>query len=336
MPDLAIVIVNYNTRDLLRDCLLSVRQQTTDNRQQTADNRRITHHVSRFTSEVWVVDNASTDGSAAMVQEEFPEVRLIANERNVGFAAANNQALREMFRDSSFEFRVNGPTPKPEIRNPKPGTRNLELAGYILLLNPDTVLPPNALAHMIAFMEAHPEAGVAGPKLVRQDGSLDLACRRSFPTPEVSFYRIVGLSRLFPRSRRFARYNLTYLDPDQVTEVDSVVGAFMLLRGEAIAQVGLLDESFFMYGEDLDWCYRIKRAGWKVFYNPQVTVLHYKREASKQNQQKARYEFYRAMHLFYRKHYAAETPRWLHWLILGGIVLRGGPALAGEVWRRRL
>lgn len=247
-----------------------------------------------------------------MVEEEFPQVQLIESEVNGGYAYANNLGLRAL-----------GFVPAGE---PAQQCRVELMPRYALLLNPDTLLPPSALQEMLDFMEAHPEAGVAGPRLVLADGSLDLACRRSFPSPEVSFYRMIGLSKLFPRSRRFGRYNLTYLDPDEVTEVDSVVGAFMLVRAEALKQVGLLDESFFMYGEDLDWAYRIKKAGWKVYYNPQVTVLHYKRAASRHSR-KASYEFYRAMHIFYRKHYAATTPFWLHWLILGGIALRGGLAM---------
>jgi len=158
MLDLAIVIVNYNTRDLLRDCLASVYRSEGD-----------------FTYQVWVVDNASTDGSAEMVRTEFPQARLIVNETNVGFAAANNQALREM----GYGIGDRGYSPIPYPVPPR----------YILLLNPDTVLPPTALQGMLDFMEAHPEAGAAGPKLVRADGSLDLACRRSFPTPEVSHNR---------------------------------------------------------------------------------------------------------------------------------------------------
>jgi GT2 family glycosyltransferase len=141
-----------------------------------------------------------------------------------------------------------------------------------------------------------------------------------------SFYRIYGLSRLFPRSSRFARYNLTYLDPDETIEVDSVVGSFMMVRREAIDQVGLLDESFFMYGDDLDWAYRMKAAGWKVYYNADVTVLHYKGEASKTSR-KAHYEFYRAMHIFYEKHYRATTAPCLYWLVAGGIAIRGGLAM---------
>jgi GT2 family glycosyltransferase len=244
-----------------------------------------------------------------MVGEEFPQVRLVESEVNGGYAYANNLGLSVFGFAQTSDEKLSESTPR-----------------YALLLNPDTLLPPSALQEMLNFMEAHPEAGVAGPRLVLADGSLDLACRRSFPSPEVSFYRMIGLSKLFPKSGRFGRYNLTYLDPDEVTEVDSVVGAFMLVRTGALKQVGLLDESFFMYGEDLDWAYRIKKAGWKVYYNPQVIVLHYKRAASRHSR-KANYEFYRAMHIFYRKHYAATTPFWLHWLVLGGIALRGGLAV---------
>ncbi|MCK4450545.1 MAG: glycosyltransferase family 2 protein, partial [Anaerolineae bacterium] len=213
---------------------------------------------------------------------------------------------------------------------PKVGGLGGLVPRYALLLNADTLLPPSALREMLDFMEAHPEAGAAGPRLVREDGSLDLACRRGFPTPSAFFYRMMGLSKLFPKSRRFGRYNLTYLNPDELTEVDSVVGAFMLVRAEAIHQVGLLDESFFLYGEDLDWAYRIRKAGWKIYYNPQVTVLHVK-AASTKHSRRARYEFYRAMNIFYRKHYAATTPFWLHWLIIAGIVLQGSLAMLGEI-----
>jgi len=287
MLDLGIVIVSYRTRDLLRECLRSV-------------------YASRgsFTFEVCVVDNASADGSADMVAAEFPQAKLIANEENIGYPAANNQGLKAFgFRDSRFG----------ESESPPPR--------FALLLNSDTEVPPDALARMLDFMNERQEAGVAGPKLVRPDGSLDLACRRSFPTPEVSFYRMTGLSRLFPRSRRFGQYNLTYLDPDQLTEVDSVVGAFMLVRGEAIQQVGLLDETFFMYGEDLDWAYRIKDAGWRIYYNPAVTVLHVKKASTRQNP-RAQIEFYRAMTIFYRKHFAAQTSWWLHGLIVGAVSAR--------------
>lgn len=293
MFDLGIVIVNWNTRDLLRNCL-----------------RSLTHSTG-VSYQIVVVDNASGDGSAEMVRREFPHVMLIANDENRGYPAANNQGLRLL----GFERSGSDDAPR-----------------YALALNPDTVVPPGALHEMVAYMDADPRIGAAGPKLVLLDGSLDLACRRSFPTPEISFYRMVGLSKLFPRSRRFGRYNLTYLDPDVETEVDSVVGAFMIVRREAIQRVGLFDETFFMYGEDLDWAYRIKQAGWTVRYNPRVTVTHVKRAASRQSR-RAQREFYRAMLIFYRKHYRATTPWWLHVLVLMGLALRGGLPLWRDLWR---
>jgi hypothetical protein len=290
MLDLGIVIVSWNTRDLLRACLQSVQASVGD-----------------FTYRVIVVDNASSDGSVDMVRQVFPDVTVIANAENLGFPAANNQGFRAL----GLEQGCGDDTPR-----------------YALALNPDTEVPPDALRDMIAYMDADPTIGVAGPKLVLLDGSLDMACRRSFPTPEISFYRMVGLSSLFPRSRRFGRYNMTYLDPDTEIEVDSVVGAFMLVRRAAIQRVGLFDDVFFMYGEDLDWAFRIKQAGWRVMYNPRVTVKHVKRAASRQSP-RAQREFYRAMLIFYRKHYRATTTWWLHSLIMAGLVIKGGRPL----WR---
>ena len=280
LPDLSVVILNYKTRDLLRNCLHSVCASTLPR-----------------PLEVIVVDNCSRDGSSEMVEAEFPTVQLIRSPRNGGFAFGNNLGLR------------------------------VARGRYVLLLNPDTTLPPDALAILTAFMDTHPEAGACGPRLVRPDDSLDLACRRSFPTPEVALYRIAGLSKLFPKSRRFARYNLTYLNEHELAAVDSVVGACMLVRREAFEQAGLLDEQFFMYGEDLDWAYRIKQHGWKIYYNPAATVLHYKRESAKQRPVKTISEFYRAMLIFHRKHYARQTFFVLNWLIVASIYLRGGLAL---------
>ncbi len=289
MLDLGIVIVSWNTRDLLRDCLQSVQA-----------SEGVTYRVI-------VVDNASADGSADMVRQEFPDVTVIANTDNLGFPAANNQGFRAL----GFEQGCGDDVPR-----------------YALALNPDTVLPPDALRDMVAYMDADERIGAAGPKLVMLDGQLDMACRRSFPTPEISFYRMVGLSSLFPHSRRFGRYNMTFLDPDIETEVDSVVGAFMMVRRAAIQRVGLFDDVFFMYGEDLDWAYRIKQAGWIVMYNPRVTVLHIKRAASRQSK-RAQREFYRAMLIFYRKHYRATTTWWLHSLIMMGLAVKGGR----PIWR---
>lgn len=294
MLDLGIVIVNYNVRDLLRDCLASVYDSRGD-----------------LDFEVCVVDNASPDGSADMVEAEFPRVRLIRAE-NRGYAAGNNLGLR------AFGFQEVG---ERESKPQSPAPR------CALLLNPDTVLPPSALADMLAFIEDHAPAGVAGPRLVREDGSLDRACRRSFPTPEVAAYRLSGLSRLFPKSSRFGRYNLTYLPPDVTTQVDAVVGAFMLIRGEALAQVGLLDEQFFMYAEDLDLCYRIKQRGWQVWYNAGVTVLHYKGQSSRQRSTFANVKFFETMRLFHDKHFKQQTFFLVNWLIYAAISLMGGWAV---------
>ncbi|MEZ4708219.1 MAG: glycosyltransferase family 2 protein [Caldilineaceae bacterium] len=298
--DLAIVIVSYNTRELLRNCLRSL----------FADEEA-------FAYRVCVVDNASPDRSAEMVRDEFPQVHLIANRHNSGYPTANNQGL------CYFGF--------PEEVG-EPVAADVTLPRYALLLNPDTVAPPRALARMIRFMDERPQAGVAGPRLRRLDGSLDLACRRSFPSPIVSFYRMSGLSKLFPRSPRFNAYNLEYLPEDGVYEVDAVVGAYMQLRSEAILQAGLLDESFFMYGEDLDWAKRIKDAGWQVWYNGQVEVTHVKEAASSQTI-KSRIDFQEAMWIFYCKHYRQNASWLLDKLVMLGIGLRGGLDVARHLWR---
>ncbi|MSQ14642.1 MAG: glycosyltransferase family 2 protein [Dehalococcoidia bacterium] len=288
MLDISIIIVSYNTADILRECLTSL------------------YRTAGATFEVFVVDNASPDGSADIVGKEFPQVQLIRSPVNGGYAYANNLALKEI-----------------GIADAQTDAAGPKRSRYVLLLNPDTVLTVDALSGMVAFMDDNPDIGISGPKLLRADGSLDLACRRSFPTPKIALYRMLGLSALFPKSPRFARYNLTYLDPDETTEVDSVVGAFMMLRWEALGSAGLLDESFFMYGEDLDLALRIKALGWKVVYYPKVTVLHYKGESSRTHKPRAVFEFYRSMLIFYRKHYSSTTPRPLGWLIVSAICVRG-------------
>ncbi len=274
--DLSIVIVNYNTSSLLRDCLHSV----------------FSNEV-QFAYEVIVVDNCSSDDSVAMVRGEFPQVQLIASEINGGYAYGNNLGIQQA------------------------------CGAHVLLLNADTLLPSTALQGMMDFVTTRPDAGVAGPKLVLADGSLDLACRRSFPTLDVAFYRLIGLSKRYPKSPKYNRYNLGYLDPDQVAEVDSVVGAFMWIRREALDEAGLLDERYFMYAEDIDLCYRIKvDHGWKVFYNPRVVVTHYKSQSTRRRWVPMTIEFYRAMWRFHRKHYAQRTFFLLNWVTalgLGGL-----------------
>ena len=285
-PDLSVVIVSYNVAPLLRRCLESLKPET-----------------ERVRSEVFVVDNASADGSAEMVADEFPWATLIRSPRNLGYAAGNNLALR----------RARG--------------------RYLLLLNPDTELPAGALADTVTYMEERPDVGALGPKLVRADGSLDRACRRSFPSPEVAFFRLFGLARLFPRSPRFARYNLLYLDPDRPTDVDSVCGAFMLVRRTVVERVGLLDEAFRMYGEDLDWAYRIKQDGWRVRYQPTTVVLHHKGQSSRQRPARSLLDFYHAMHVFYRKHYAPRRPVVFNALVDLGIAAYAGAALLRNALR---
>lgn len=308
--DLAVVIVNHNTVGHLEACLASL----------------AAGGLAGVDAEVWVVDNASRDDSVAMVRRRFGWVRVIESPDNLGFAAANNLALRAVgFRDA----------PEEDLGRPSaPGEtpRSAPTCRHALLLNPDTLVPPGAIAKLLEALLTEADIGVVGPKLILSDGSLDLACRRGFPTPELSFYRFSGLSRLFPRSRRFGRYNMTYLDPDMPTDVDAVVGACMLLRGAAIAAVGLLDERFWMYGEDLDLALRIHQAGWRVVYRPHVVIHHVKRAASRGSPQ-ARFEFQRAMWLFYQKHYAATTPRIVHALVLLGLGIRGGPRLWREIRR---
>ncbi|MDQ2996321.1 MAG: glycosyltransferase family 2 protein [Chloroflexota bacterium] len=305
MPSLAIVIVSYNTRDLLRDCLHSIGPGG-----------------AACALDIWVVDNASRDGSATMVRAEFPHVHVIDSPRNGGYAYANNLALREIVRTEGAGLRTESmlPSPQSSVLSPQSYAPN-----YVLLLNPDTIVPSGALDALVSCMEAHSAVGACGPKLVLGDGSLDLACRRSFPTPEIAFYRMTGLARLFPRSPRFGRYNMSHLDQNLQTEVDSVVGACMLVRGAVVREVGLLDEAYFMYGEDLDWAYRIKQYGWKIMYVPSVMVHHYKRASSRQRPFGSIRAFYAAMRVFHRKHYAATTPAPLNALIELGITLK-------EVW----
>lgn len=297
--DLGIVIVNWNTVDYLKKCLDTVTQSEGD-----------------FTYRVVVVDNASTDGSPDMVRRHFPDVELIVSEVNGGFSYGNNIGLRALGYCGAGDVRADAPR-------------------YALLLNPDTEVPPTAFYEMVRFMDANPEVGIAGPKLIMANGQLDLACRRSFPSPEVAFYHFSKLAKLFPNSPRFARYNMTFVDEEEQLEVDSVVGAYMQLRKEAIERVGLLDEAFFMYGEDLDWAFRIKEAGWRVMYYPKVIVWHIKRAASRKSP-KAQLAFYEAMLIFYQKHYQKTTPLWMHLLVLLGLMVVGGAPLRREILPSRM
>ncbi|MFN3695625.1 MAG: glycosyltransferase family 2 protein, partial [Ignavibacterium sp.] len=210
------------------------------------------------------------------LREKFPDVKLIANEKNLGFGKANNIGLKE----------ANGK--------------------YILLINPDTLVAEDTFTNLIEFFENHPDAGMVGCKILNPDGTLQLACRRSFPGPWTSFTKVTGLSSLFPKSRLFAKYNLTYLDENQTYEVDAISGSFMMLRKEVYEKVGGFDEQFFMYGEDLDLCYRIQKAGYKIYYVHTTQIIHYKGESTKRSSLDETKVFYQAMHLFVKKHLSSS------------------------------
>jgi GT2 family glycosyltransferase len=226
--------------------------------------------------EIIIVDNNSEDGSVEFIREKFPFIKLLVNKENLGFSKANNNALSKA------------------------------QGKYILILNPDTLVSEDTFSKMIIFFETNPNAGLAGCKILNPDGTLQLACRRSFPGPWTAFCKVTGLSSLFPHSRLFARYNLTYLNENETYEVDAVSGSFMMITREVYEKVGGFDEEFFMYGEDLDLCYRIQKAGLKVFYVHSTQIIHYKGESTKRSSLDETKFFYNAMHLFVKKHLSSS------------------------------
>lgn len=227
--------------------------------------------------EVWVVDNNSVDGSVSMLRQKFPWVKCIANTENLGFSRANNQAIR------------------------------LSSGDYVLLLNPDTIIENDTLKKTVAFMDEHPNAGGLGVKMVDGKGNFLPESKRGLPTPEVAFYKIFGLSKLFKKSKLFGRYHLTYLSKDETNPVDVLSGAFMMVRKETIDKVGLLDEDYFMYGEDIDWSYRITQAGYDNYYYADTTIIHYKGESTKKGSLNYVFVFYNAMRIFARKHFFGKS-----------------------------
>lgn len=256
---LSIVIVNYNVKYFLEQCLHSVEKACKD-----------------IETEIFVVDNNSVDGSTGMIIQKFPDVKLINNKKNLGFSKANNQAMRKATGD------------------------------YILLLNPDTVVEENTFIKVISFMDEHPEAGGLGVKMIDGKGKFLPESKRGLPTPWVAFYKIFGLSTLFPKSKVFGKYHLSYLDKDEIHEIDILAGAFMLMRKSVLDEVGLLDEDFFMYGEDIDLSYRITKGGFKNYYFPETTIIHYKGESTKKGSLNYVRMFYNAMIIFARKHFSKQ------------------------------
>jgi O-antigen biosynthesis protein len=286
---LSVVIVNYNVKFFLEQCLHSVEVATKG-----------------LESEVFVVDNNSVDGSVEMVAEKFPNVKIIANTENTGFSKANNQAILQ----SSGE--------------------------YVLLLNPDTVVEHDTFTKSVAFMDAHPDAGGLGIKMVDGKGRFLPESKRGLPTPVVAFYKIFGLSALFPRSKTFGQYHLGYLDKEQTHVVDVLAGAYMMLRRETLDKTGLLDEDFFMYGEDIDLSYRITKAGYKNYYYPGARIIHYKGESTKKSSVNYVFVFYNAMVIFARKHFSQKNARLFSVLIHLAIYLRAGIAVLYRVLNKLL
>jgi GT2 family glycosyltransferase len=276
--DLSVIIVNYNVRQFLENALASTYRA-----------------MEGLQGEVFVVDNASDDGSIEMVKTKFPHVLLIENQANVGFAKANNAALKQA------------------------------KGRYVLLLNPDTIVQEDTFKVMIRFFDENPDAGLAGCKILNPDGTFQLPCRRSFPTPWVAFTKIFGLSTLLPKSKLFGKYNLTYLNEDETYEVDAVSGSLMFLRREAYEKVGGLDESFFMYGEDLDWCYRISKSGYKVYYIHSTKIIHFKGESTRRSEIDEIRTFYQAMQLFVEKHFSTSV--FIEVFLTIAIVLRAALAM---------
>jgi len=270
---LSIVIVNYNVKFFLEQCLSSVYAA-----------------VSGLDIEVWVVDNNSSDGSIDYLKPRYPEVNFITNTNNPGFAIANNQAIKN----------CNGE--------------------YILLLNPDTVIGEESLRTICFYMDENPDVGAAGVKMMNANGVFLPESKRAFPSPWVSFCKLFGLSKLFPSSRTFARYSLPYLNENKEHRVDVLSGAFMFIRKKALDKAGLLDETFFMYGEDIDLSYRIKLAGYKNVYLPE-NIIHYKGESTKQGDEKYIKAFYEAMIIFFRKYYP-RSGWFMRMLIKSGVKLK--------------
>ncbi len=285
--DLSVVIVNYNVKYFLEQCLYSVEKA-----------------MEGVEGEVFVVDNNSVDGSCSLVREKFPWVKLIENKENCGFSKANNQAIR------------------------------LSRGRYILLLNPDTVVEEDTFRKCTGFMDQHPDAGALGVKMIDGKGHFLPESKRSLPTPQVSFYKIFGLSSLFPGSRRFGKYHLSYLDKDEINEVDVLAGACMWLRKEAVEKVGMLDEDCFMYGEDIDLSYRIIKGGYKNYYFPETTIIHYKGESTKKGSINYVLVFYNAMIIFARKHFTSRNARLFSVMINFAIYLRASMAIARRFFKR--
>jgi GT2 family glycosyltransferase len=272
--DVSVIILNFNTRDLTRICI----------------ERLMQSQLGAYSMEIILCDNASSDGTVELIKEKFPDVVVIQNGKNAGFAAGNN----------------------PGIKCAK--------GRYVLLLNSDTEVSRDSVKEMITFMDSHIKAGASTCKLVLPNGRMDPACHRGFPTPWAACTYLVKLEKLFPKSKLFGEYHQGYKGFSTTHEVDSISGAFFMVRKVVIESVGLLDEDYFMYAEDIDWAYRIKKAGWEIWFNPNVTVLHKKKQSGRAHSEKARrvtteIYFHTYNWLFYKKHYAKKYSKFMSFII---------------------
>lgn len=272
--DMSVCIVNWRTREPLRNCLESLASNTEG-----------------LALQIIVVDNASGDGSAEMVASDYPHIELIANDENAGYAAANNQALR------------------------------ISRAPYKLLLNPDIIVRPGALRALLQFAHEHPSAAAVAPRLVYPDGRLQHSCR-SFPTPDIIFWELLGLSRIAPRSPIFGKYRMSWWDYDEVRQVDQPMASALLLNGDALEQVGLFDETFPIFFNDVDLGYRLKQAGWQIWFTPAAQMIHEHGASTSQVRRRMIIESHRSFRRFYRKHYRGKMN--LVWYGLAMVALVGG------------
>lgn len=284
---LSVIIVNYNVKYYLEQTLCSVFRAGRN-----------------LDLEVWVVDNASTDGSQEYITARFPQVHYLYNEENVGFSRANNQAIR------------------------------LSKGEFVLLLNPDTLIGEDVLEACVSFLEQNPQAGAVGVAMLKDDGGFAWESKRGVPTPFTSFCKMSGLGGLFPKSRLFGRYYMRYLDENQVNEIEIISGAYNMIRRSTLDRIGLLDETFFMYGEDIDLSYRILQGGYRNYYLP-VRMLHYKGESTQKSSYRYVHTFYNAMLIFFNKHFRKKH-FFLSSLIHLAVVLRGGvDLLKNKVFREK-
>jgi len=278
--ELSVIIVSYNVKDFLKPCLLSVRRA-----------------IQNISAEIFVVDNNSEDGSAEMVEKDFPDVKLIKNNINSGFSAANNQAIR------------------------------LAEGRFILLLNPDTLVEDDTLDLCLDFMSEHEDAGAIGVRMTDGKGRFLPESKRAFPTASAAFFKISGLAYLFPRSNLFSRYYLSHIDSMSTSVVEVIAGAFMFLRSEALQRAGLLDEDFFMYGEDIDLSYRINKSGFKNYYLPEAKIIHFKGKSTSRNNYSDIFHFYEAMRIYVRKRALDGDYQCCSVIIISAIYLSEGAAL---------